>query len=135
METARLAKRIWAYVINLILYVGIGFLASLPFLTIIGLHPLLYVLIAVGIAIVFSFLFDLFLLVITGGFTIGTAIMGIKYVSSNGHKISKKQAFIRSSSESILIFAILDLIYFIRYRTERGVIDRLSNSFAIDNRI
>ena len=135
METAVLAKRIWAYIINLILYLGIGFASGVPFLILLNVQVIFYILISFGIAIIFSFFFDLFLLVVSKGYTIGTAILGIRYVSSDGKRINRRQAMVRSASESMLIFVIIDLMYFIKNNTERGVIDRLSNSFAIDTRL
>lgn len=83
---------------------------------------------------ILSFVLDYVLLVATKGFTIGSAIFGVKYVGYDGKIITGKQAFIRSGSETILIFVLFDLIYFIKSRTERGVIDRLSDTFAIDLR-
>ncbi len=135
METARLTKRIWAYIINLFMYIGIGFACSVPFLTLLNLHVLFYVLISFGVAIVFSFVFDSIILHASHGYTIGALIMGVKCVASDGNRLSRKQVIIRSASESILIFALFDLIYFVKNHTERGVIDRLSDSFAIDTRI
>ena len=135
METARLVKRVLAYIFNLIFYLGLGFALAVPFLVLLTFHPLLYVLIAIGIAVVISFVLDFFFLVAFKGFTIGNAIMGVKYVSSDGKKINKRQAMVRSASETIVIFVLIDLIYFIKNRTERGVIDRLSDSFAIDIRL
>ena len=135
METARLAKRVWAYFINLILYLGIGFGGSVPFLTTLRLHIALYILISLGITIIASFAFDALLMKTTHGYSIGAAIMGIKYVASDGKMISNKQIVVRSASESLLIFVFFDWIYFLKNRTERGVIDRLSDSFAIDTRI
>ena len=135
METARLNKRILLYIINFLFYIGVGFAVASPFLNVLKVPVAIYILISFGMGIVLSFIFDFILLIITKGFTIGSAIFGIKYVASDGKKISKRQAFIRSAYESIFIFVILDLIYFLKYRTERGVIDRLSDSFAIDIRI
>lgn len=132
METAILSKRVWVYIINLVLYLGIGFLGALPFLTLLKVHALLYVLFAIIIAILISFIFDLIILICSHGYTIGSAILGVKYVSSDGQRLTKRQCFIRSASESILIFVLFDWIYFAKNRTERGVIDRLSDSFAID---
>ena len=134
METAVLSKRIWLYIINLIFYLGVGFGAASPFIIIFQLHWALYLLIAAGIAIVFSFFFDILLLTASKGYTLGSAIMGVKYVASDGKRIDFKQAILRSGCESLLIFAIYDLFYFIKNRTERGAIDRLSDSFAIDMR-
>lgn len=134
METAVLTKRVWVYIINLILYLGIGFLAAIPFLTLLKLHALLYVLIALLIAALISFIFDLIILICSHGYTIGSAILGVRYVGSDGRTLTKRQCFIRSASETILIFVLFDWIYFVKNRTERGVIDRLSDSFAIDIR-
>ena len=135
METARLSKRVWAYIFNLILYVGTGFGVCAPLYIIFALHPLIYVLISLGEAIIASFIFDCLLMAGTKGRTIGSAIMGVKYVASDGERLSGKQIIVRSSSESTLIFVLFDLIYFLNNKTERGVIDRLSDSFAIDTRI
>ena len=135
METARLIKRIWVYVINLILYLGIGFLSCIPFVALLKVPTVLYLHIAFCTAIILSLFIDYLILVVSKGFTIGSAIMGVKYVSSDGNRLNHKQCMVRSCSESIVIFAVMDLIYFIKYRTERGVIDRLSDSFAIDTRI
>ena len=134
METAVLSKRVWMYIINLIFYVGVGFGAALPIYIVLHWHVLAYAGIALGGAIIFSFVFDCILLKGTKGYTIGSAICGVKFVSSDGQVISGKQIVIRSMAETILILAFLDLIYFLKNRTERGVIDRLSDTFAIDNR-
>lgn len=135
METARLNKRVLLYIINFLFYIGVGFAVASPFINVLHVHIAIYILISFGMGIILSFVLDFILLIITKGYTIGSAIFGIKYVSSDGKKITKKQAFIRSAYESIFIFVILDLIYFLKYRTERGVIDRLSDSFAIDTRL
>ena len=55
METARLSKRVWAYIINLLIYVGIGFGSAIPFLTLLNLHIIFYVLIGIGFSFVLSF--------------------------------------------------------------------------------
>lgn len=132
METAVLSKRIWLYLINTILYEGLGLLSALPFLLVLRLHVVWFILISVGFATIISFLLGLFFLSVTNGYTFGSALLRVKYVSYDGKKIRLRQILIRSAAESIAIFALFDLLYFIRNHTERGVIDRLSNSFAID---
>ena len=135
METARLSKRVWAYIINLFFYLATGFGAAVPFLTLLNLPVFAYILIALAIAFVFSFINDLAIMLLTRGYTVGSAIMGVRHVASDGKKLSFKQAIVISGSESTLILVFFDLIYFLKNRTERGVIDRLSDSFAIDTRI
>ena len=132
METATLGKRIWLYIINTILYQGLGFAAALPFLLLLHLHVAIYILIAVGFDAVISFLLAMFLLSVSHGYTFGSALMRVKYVTYDGNYIRFKQILVRAAADSIAIFAFFDLLYFINNHTERGVVDRLSNSFAID---
>ena len=134
MEVAVLGKRVWLYIINMILYLGIGFSSSLPFLLIIHLHWTLYILISLGITLVISFLISFFFLSVTHGYNIGSALMGVKYIGARNERLKVKQAFVRALAESIFIYVLFDLIYFWKNRTERGVIDRLTNTFAIDIR-
>lgn len=134
METAVLSKRFWLYIINLIFHLGVGFAAASPFLIYLDIHVAWYLLIATGISVIFSFFFDIFLLSVTKGYTLGSAIIGVKYVASDGKRISFPQIIIRSGSETIFIFVVIDFFYLVKNRTERGAIDRLSNSFAIDIR-
>ena len=134
METAVLSKRVWLYIINTLLYLGVGFSSALPFLLVFKVLPIFYVMIGIGFTTVFAFLLSLFFLVTTRGYTLGSALFGVKYVSTDGHNINFKQMIIRAAAEGITILAFFDLLYFINNRTERGIIDRLSDSFAIDIR-
>ena len=135
MVTARLLKRVFGYLINFILYVGLGFgcagLLTIPF----ELHILLFFFYAALFSLAIALIFNTIIILITKGYTVGNSIFGVKYVSNNGLNITFKQSLIRSFAESTLIFALLDLFYISKYRTERGVIDRLSDSFAIDIRL
>ena len=133
METAILSKRVWIYLINTIIYNCVGFASALPFLLVLKMHPALYVIIGIGLATVFAFLLSLFFLSTTHGYTLGSALLRVKFVSVNGQNIRFPQILIRSSSESMTILVLFDLVYFIKNRTERGIIDRLSDSFAVDN--
>ena len=135
METAIVSKRVWIYIINTILYNAIGFAAALPFLLALHIHPVFYVMIGIGFSTLISFDLSFVLMLLTHGYTLASALLKVKYVSSNGTNISKSQILIKSSSESIAILALLDLIYLLVNHTERGVIDRLSDSFAIDTTI
>lgn len=135
METARLSKRVWAYIINLLIYIGIGFGSAIPFLTMLNFHIIFYVLIGIGFSFALSFALGSLIMSVSHGYNIGSALLGIRYVASDGKNLMVRQVIIRSFSESIVILVILDLVYFIKTRTERGVIDRLTSSFAIDTRI
>lgn len=135
METAGLSKRIWIYIINMIIYHTIGFACALPFLLVIKLHPLFYALIGLGFAFLLSFLLTFLVLKISKGYSIASALFKVQHVNSDGGVLNNKQILILSIFESIVIFALFDLIYFLKNQTERGAIDRLSDSFAIDNNL
>ncbi len=135
METAILSKRVWIFIMNMVLYHVLGFAAALPFLLIIHLHVALYILIGIGFSILISLVFNYLILTISRGYTLASALLGVKFVSSDGKKLNQKQIAVRSIMESIAILAFFDFIYFVKNRTERGVIDRVSDSFAIDIRL
>ena len=122
METAVLSKRVWLYIINLVFHLGIGFALASPFLKYLHVHIVFYFLISAGFAIIFSFFFDIFLLSITKGYTLGSAILGVKYVASDGKRITMPQIIIRSGSESILIFALIDFFYLVKLVNHRAEI-------------
>lgn len=134
METAALQKRVLIYLFDFLLSLGIGLAIAVPFLTVLHLHIAFYYLIGFGFCIIINFFFKFIILVSSKGYTISSVIFGVKYVSGNGGLINRKQCFMRAYTESIFIFALFDLFYFLANRTERGVIDRLSDSFAIDTR-
>ena len=135
METAVLAKRIWIYIINAIIYLCVGFASALPFLLVLKIHPAFYALIGVGFSALISFIFTFLVLIISRGYTFASAILSVKFVSSDGGSLNNKQILIRSTLESIFIFVLFDFFYFLKNQTERGAIDRLSDSFAIDNNL
>ncbi len=132
METASLGKRILIFVANTILSLGCGFAAATPFLVVLHWHPALYVIYSLAFSGITCFILEFLVLLISKGYTIGSAIVGVKFVSPDAKKISAKQMTIRAICESVYMFAIFDLGYFIKNKTERGIIDRLCDSFAID---
>lgn len=133
METASLGKRILIFVANTILSLGFGFAVATPFLVVLHWHPALYVLFSFIFSGIFCFLLEFVILFFSKGYTAGSAMVGVKIVSADGLSVTVKQMLVRAICESVYIFALFDLIYFIKNRTERGIIDRLSDSFAIDN--
>ena len=68
------------------------------------------------------------------GYTIISFFFGVKYIGVEERELHKQQVIIRVINEAILFLLLLDLIYLKSNHTERGVIDRISNSFTIDLR-
>lgn len=134
METVSLAKRIIVYLFNALIYSAIGFASALPFLLILRWEIWIYILIGLSFSVITSIVLISLLLWATKGYTLISFLFGVKVVGVEEKNIQYKQAIIRAFNESIVIFAILDLIYLVSRRSERGVIDRLSNTFMVDTR-
>ena len=135
MEPASLVKRALGYLINVVIFVGFGFLFVGLMSIVFDIHIALVILFALLFALAVGIIFNIAIMFLSKGYTIGNAIFGIKYVSSDGQKINFKQTLIRSLAEATIIFILLDMFYLFKNRTERSVIDHLSDSFAIDVRL
>ena len=134
METVSITKRIIIYILSGLLYSLIGYGSALPFLLLLKINIWIYIAIGLAFSVATSILLIFFLLWLAKGYTIVSFFFGVKVVGVEEKNITPSQALIRAFNESVVIFAILDLFYLISHRTERGVIDRLSDTFMIDIR-
>lgn len=134
METVSLLKRTIIYILNALLFSALGLAAALPFLLVLGVGVFWYIVIGVSFAYLLSLFINSLTMILSKGYTIISVLFGVKVVGVEEKSVNRYQAFIRMLCETLLIFAILDLIYLVKNRTERGVIDRLSDTFMIDLR-
>lgn len=134
METVSIAKRIIIYLLNALIYSAIGFSSALPFLLVMHWELWIYIFLGLSFSVVTSIILISLILWASKGYTLTSFLFGVKVVGVEEKNIQYKQAIIRAFNESVVIFAILDLIYLISHRSERGVIDRLSNTFMVDMR-
>lgn len=134
METVSLLKRIFIYIINALVFSAIGLAALLPFLLEFDLPLVWYIILGVTLALLLSLIINFLTLWFSKGYTFISFLFAVKLVGVEEKSVSQKQAIIRALCETLLIFAILDMIYLLKNRTERGVIDRLSDTFMIDLR-
>lgn len=118
----------------MIIYSGLAFLSSWPFVFEYKLHAFFLVLIIAGFIFAYSFILNFLLLKMLRGYTIISAILGVKVVGVEEKNISVNQAFIRSLNQALWIIVIYDLIYLVKNKTQRGVIDRLTDTFVVDMR-
>lgn len=134
METVSLLKRLFIYAINALVFSAIGLTALLPFLLNFGLPLVWYIILGVTLALFLSLVINFLTLWLSKGYTFISFLFAVKVVGIEEKSVSQKQAIIRVLCETLLIFAIFDVIYLIKNRTERGVVDRLSDTFMIDLR-
>ena len=134
MKTITFNKRLFIYLIDVTIYSGLAFLSAYPFIFIYKLHIILDILIIIGFILIYSFLINFLLLKMFRGYTIVSAIFGVKVVGTGEKKITTNQAFIRSLNQALWILLLYDLIYILINRTQRGIIDRLTDTFMVDMR-
>lgn len=140
MNTVKLSKRIFAYLIDLVIvtlpiiaflnwlfyYVNMSFNYSIPW----------YFLLLAGFSlkwIVYTFFSILFLFIFNGR-TLGNLILGIKIVHSDLKHLSFLDTICISAVHGLLSMMIISLFYMIIVHTERSVSDRLTDTYSIDYR-
>lgn len=134
MKTISLKKRLLIYFIDMIIYGGLTFLSIYPFIFLLKWHVLLIILLILVFLCLYTFLFTFMQLTLFKGYTLVTAILGIKVVGVEEKNITVTQSLIRALNYGLWILLIYDLIYLIKNRTERGIIDRLSDTFLVETR-
>ena len=134
METISFTKRLFLYLINIILYSGMGFSSSLPFLLVLHIPIGWYIVISLGVTVTLGVILRYLLIRIMRGSTITSFFFGVRYIGVEEKELKGRQIIIRVINEAIPFLLLLDLVYLKINHTERGVIDRISDSFTIDLR-
>lgn len=68
---------------------------------------------------------------ISKGYTLFSYLFRVKYVKEREEPINKSQAFLISFHQMIIIFAVIDILYLVLFRVERGLIEKISNTFCL----
>lgn len=134
MDTVKLYKRTLIYLLDILLAGAISFALFTPFFLSKDLSLNNYLILCfVFWAVIFP-IFELAFLYLLQGYTLASFIFGVRFVSLNEKRPTFKQCLIRVICEAVFIFAFSDFFFFLAYKTRRGAIDRLSNTFGVDVR-
>ena len=136
MKIARFDKRIIAYLIDMVLAIGSGSYLAVFFATLTNWTMPWYFIILIG---QFSSYFIYCLLTIcalhwSNGYTIGSAILGIRTIHQDHSRVSVGDAIVKGVTLGILPMALINAIYMIVVHTEKTVFDRLTNTIVVDFR-
>lgn len=134
MDTVKLYKRTLIYLLDVLIAGVISFSLFTPFFLSKSLTLNIYLILCFVSWIVIFPLFELAFLYLLQGYTLASFIFGVRFVSLNEKRPTFKQCVIRVICEAIFIFALSDFFFFLAYKTRRGAIDRLSNTFGVDVR-
>ncbi len=138
MEIARYEKRIFAYLIDLVLAVAPSFAAAIVMYIYLPPNfdiPLYFYALGVEIASYLLFIiFTFFFILMSKGYTFGSLIMGIKIIHPNRIPLTARDAFLRGATIGVLPMVLVNAIYMISVHTERTIFDRITETVVVDYR-
>ena len=134
MDIARYERRVFAYLIDVLLCLGCAFLtwSFIPWMRAFPLAAQIVVLeVMMGL---YYMLFGGILLKWSNGYTLGGALLRTKVVHMDDRDITYRDAFIRSVCLSIIPWVLVNAIYMLIVHTERTICDKITDTIVIDRR-
>lgn len=132
MNNVSFIKRVFAQIINYIIYFLLGYGSVVALLILKIVNPLTYAFIGYGASFLFRILFALLITATSKYLSIGGVFFKIRIVAQEEKDPKFNQIIIRILFESLIFFLTLDFVYLLLKRTARSVIDRASGTFLID---
>lgn len=136
MNIANLGKRILSYIIDtLILSIIPSFTLFFLYLNTDLLKDISIYLVVICFIFVLWFLYFIFIglfLLISNGRTIGNLIFGIRVIHKDISHLTFGDCFARSSTQGLIILAIISVFYVMTIHTEKSAFDRLTNTVVVD---
>lgn len=134
MINAKLYKKILGYLIDICVCACIAF-SLLCFVEILWPgYTYVYILSSIILTYILYFVFVSFILKISKGKSLGYAIFGLRLVIKQNKPLHLSQILIKNSIEGFPVCVLIDAIFTYFARTEIGAIERVSNTFIIDER-
>ncbi len=134
MNQVKFYKRVLTYLFDYILCIIVSLLALLILYTRSYVGVGLYLLYSYIGSVILMFFYTLIVEYLADGYTLFSRAFSYKIVKEDNKKLRLYEVFIRACLECLFIFPLLDLFYFIAKRTNRGSIDRISNTYAISTK-
>ena len=141
MNIARFEKRIIAYLIDMVLAIGIvvtGYIFGYLFIEPIRVIPWYFsIIIFLVIVWLIYMLINVNWLFFSNGRSLGALIVGIRVVHPNLERLTYKDCVCRSAALAIIPMVFVNAIYMLVVHTEKTAFDRMSKTVVVDwrNRI
>jgi len=74
------------------------------------------------------------ILVLTNGFSIGGAILGIRVLRKDGNNLHFKECFLKTIAEGVVPYCLVNAVYMLANHTERSTFDRLTDTLVTEYR-
>ena len=134
MEIARYERRLLAYMIDILICLGLGVGTWFFVRQNWSLTYVMQIIICETLMGIYYFFFAGIILRWTNGYTIGGALVRTKVVHIDDRDISYRDAFLRSICLSVLPWVIVNACYMLIIHTERTIFDKITDTIVIDRR-
>jgi len=132
MEVARFERRIFSYIIDLILPIAIG-IGSSVLLIVFSVIPWYFdILLGILSFYIFYLLINIPIMCLSQGKTIGCYIFRIQTVSTDGQPIAPHNVVIKQLNLGLIPLVIINAIYMLVVHTEYTLIDKMTDSVSTD---
>ena len=132
MNNVSFIKRIFAQLINLLIYYLLGFGALLAPFVLNYFDLAVYIILSLVAGLLFHWILGGLVSFASKYLSIGGAMFKIRIVSAEEKEPKFSQILVRTVFESVLILLILDYFHLVFRKTSRSAIDRASSTFLID---
>lgn len=136
MNIATFGKRIWAYIIDMLLAYAIPVVALIfAYVRFSELNQIPVIFVVLGMLFatwfVFTFIYSIWLFA-SNGRTLGRLIFGLRVVHTDISRLSFSVCLARAATEGCIILIGISAIYTLAVHTEKTVFDRLTNTVVSD---
>ncbi|MCQ2795634.1 MAG: RDD family protein [Bacilli bacterium] len=132
MEIARFNKRVFSYLVDFLISIGIGAGCSVPLFMFAVLPWYFSMMISFLICYVVYLLINVPVMYFSKGRSFGAFIFGIKTVTKENGTISSRNIWVKQLYLGLIPFVVANAIYMLVVHTEQTLFDRITNTIVID---
>jgi len=132
MEIAKFTKRVFSYLIDLIICFAIGAGCGVPLFMFTKIPWYFNMLITLSCCYGSYLLLCILFMSIFRGRSLGALIFGIKHVNQDGSNISIRNVIIKNLYLGLIPFTIVNAVYMLIVHTEKTLFDKITDTIVID---
>lgn len=134
MEIARFEKRIFAYLIDILIAVGLGCTSGALLFIYTKIPWYFSMLLTILNCYLIYLIINVPLMFFTKGRTIGSFIFRIKTISVDNNPITFKDCLIKNLYFGLIPVTIVNAVYMLIVHTEKTIIDTITDTISVDSK-
>lgn len=132
MELASFKRRVFVYLIDILIAIMIGVGASVPLFIFTSIPWLFTIFFMILFCYLAYILLNTFIIHISKGYTLGGLMLWIQTLNEDGNSLSMKKTIERNLYLGLIPFALIDVIDYLINQSKKLVLDRLTGTMEID---